>query len=180
MDRKENKSYIGTHLVMDVTSYNRGILRDEGRVSRYLSKLIKLADMTCLVAPQTFKFPFDSEYKKFLEKLREEGTMSPLIEEKLNLLDYNETDGSGVTGIAVLCESHVAIHTFPEKETPFMSICLYSCNSFNTQAIIEYTNKYWEVKENHNVVIERFIGAPQQITQNSMTLAKKKILELVK
>ena len=44
MNRDSN--YIGTHLVMDITSYNREALRDEGKVSAYLSDLIRLADMT--------------------------------------------------------------------------------------------------------------------------------------
>ena len=177
----KNSNYIGTHLVMDITSYNREALRDEGKVNSYLSDLIRLADMTCLVAPQTFKFPFDNEYKKFLEKLREEGTTSPLIEEKLAMLDYNETEGSGVTGTAILCESHAAVHTFPEKEDPFMSVCLYSCKSFDADKIIEYTNKYWEVKDNHIVVMQRHIGLPQQIEQKEVHLKKNsKVIELVK
>ena len=177
----KNSNYIGTHLVMDITSYNREALRDEGKVNTYLSDLIRLADMTCLVAPQTFKFPFDNEYKKFLERLREEGTTSPLIEEKLRALDYNASEGSGVTGIAVLAESHAAVHTFPEKEDPFMSVCLYSCKSFDADKIIEYTNKYWEVKDNHIVVMQRHIGLPQQIEQKEVHLKKNsKVIELVK
>ena len=177
----KNSNYIGTHLVMDVTSYNREALRDEGKVNSYLSDLIRLADMTCLVAPQTFKFPFDNEYKKFLERLREEGTTSPLIEEKLRALDYNASEGSGVTGIAVLAESHTAVHTFPEKEDPFMSVCLYSCKSFDADKIIEYTNKYWEVKDNYIVVMQRHIGLPQQIEQKEVHLKKNsKVIELVK
>lgn len=179
MDR--NSNYIGTHLVMDITSYNRELLRDEGKANNYLSQLIKLADMTCLVAPQTFKFPFDNEYKKFLEKLREEGTTSPLIQEKLEMLDYNEREGSGVTGICVLCESHAAIHTFPEKDDPFLSICLYSCKWFDAENIIAYTNKYWEVKTNNYVVMERRIGLPQHIVQDSVTLTRSNnVVELVK
>ena len=63
----KNSDYIGTHLVMDVTSYDADLLRDEGKVSKYLTELIKLADMTCLVQPQVFKFPYDNEYKRFLE-----------------------------------------------------------------------------------------------------------------
>ena len=166
---------------MDITSYNRAALRDAGKVNSYLSDLIRLADMTCLVAPQTFKFPFDNEYKKFLERLREEGTTSPLIEEKLRALDYNASEGSGVTGIAVLAESHAAVHTFPEKEDPFMSVCLYSCKSFDADKIIEYTNKYWEVKDNHIVVMQRHIGLPQQIEQKEVHLKKSsKVIELVK
>ena len=137
--------------------------------------------MTCLVAPKTFKFPFDNEYKKFLERLREEGTTSPFIEEKLRALDYNASEGSGVTGIAVLAESHAAVHTFPEKEDPFMSVCLYSCKSFDADKIIEYTNKYWEVKDNHIVVMQRHIGLPQQIEQKEVHLKKNsKVIELVK
>ena len=177
----KNGNYIGTHLVMDITSYNRGALRDEGKVNSFLSDLIRLADMTCLVAPQTFRFPFDNEYKKFLERLREEGTTSPLIEERLAMLDYNETEGSGVTGIAVLAESHAAIHTFPEKDDPFMSVCLYSCKSFDAGKIIDYTNEYWEVKDNHIVVMQRHIGLPQQLEQREMHLRKNnKVVELVK
>lgn len=179
MDR--NSNYIGTHLVMDITSYDREALKDEGKVSTYLAQLIKLADMTCLVSPQVFKFPFDGEYKRFLEKLREEGTMSPLIEERLSILDYNKTEGSGVTGIAVLAESHTAIHTFPEKDDPFMSVCLYSCKSFDADTIMDYTNRYWNVKANNFVVMERYIGKPQVIRQGSSKFSKSNgIVELVK
>ena len=100
MDRDNN--YIGTHLVMDITTYESEPLKDEGKVSNYLSELIRLADMTCLVHPQVFKFPYDNEYKKFLEKLREEGTTSPLIEERLGILDYNETAVKVNTTIGII------------------------------------------------------------------------------
>lgn len=168
-----NGNYIGTHLVMDITTYDRESLRDEGKVSRYLTQLMKLADMTCLVAPQVFKFPFDNEYKKFLEKLREEGTTSPIIKERLAMLDYNETEGSGITGFAVLCESHTAIHTFPEKEDPFMSVCLYSCKWYDANEIIEFTNKYWDVKTNYTVTMDRYLGRPQKIETNSFQISKE-------
>ena len=167
-----NSDYIGTHLVMDITSYNAEALRDEGKVSTYLSRLIELADMTCLVQPQVFKFPYDNEYKKFLERLREEGTTSPLIEERLSILDYNKTEGSGVTGIAVLAESHAAIHTFPEKKDPFMSVCLYSCKSYDEMSIITYTNNYWDIKENNAVIMHRYVGRPQEITTHQFKLPK--------
>ena len=170
MDRKSD--YIGTHLVMDITSYDADLLRDEGKVSNYLSKLIELADMTCLLPPQVFKFPFDGEYKKFLDKLREEGTTSPLIRERLGILDYNENEGSGVTGICVLCESHAAVHTFPEKSDPFMSVCLYSCKSYDEDSIIKFTNKYWDVKTNNYVIMHRYVGRPQELTQSQIKLPK--------
>lgn len=173
---KRDDKYIGTHLVMDITSYNGESLKDEGKVSNYLTKLIKLADMTCLVSPQTFTFPFDNEYKKFLEKLREEGTTSPLIEERLAILDYNETEGSGITGFAILCESHAAIHTFPEKKDPFLSVCLYSCKSYDDEAIVKFTNSYWDVKTNNIVLMQRYVGEPQEVTQRQIKLPKLQLV----
>lgn len=170
MNRESN--YIGTHLVMDITSYDAELLKDEGKVSKYLADLIKLADMTCLVSPQTFTFPFDNEYKKFLEKLREEGTTSPLIKERLAILDYNETEGSGITGFAILCESHAAIHTFPEKMDPFLSVCLYSCKWYDATKIIKYSNKYWDVKNNNTIVINRYVDKPQEIRTESFFVPK--------
>ena len=174
MNRNDN--YIGTHLVMDITSYDREALRDEGKVSTFLADLIRLADMTCLVAPQTFKFPFDNEYKKFLEKLRAEGTTSPLIDERLNILDYNTHEGSGITGFGVLAESHVAVHTFPEKKDPFMSVCLYSCKWYDADKVIKYTNKYWDVKANFAVIMNRYLGKPQEIETKSYSFPKLTVL----
>lgn len=174
----KNGNYIGTHLMMDITSYNRELLKDEGLVSKYVSKLIELADMTCLVAPQTFKFPFSNEYTNFLRKLREEGTVSPLIQERLDILDFNEREGSGVTGFGILAESHVAIHTFPEKDEPFMSVCLYSCKWFDAQKIIDYTNKYWQVHLNNLMVVDRFVGEPQKVRVESHDLANKEVLNV--
>lgn len=166
MNRESN--YIGTHLMMDITSYNGELLKNMGFVSQYIYELIKLADMTCLIPPQVFKFPYDNEYTNFLRKLKQEGTISPLIQERLNILDYNDEEGSGVTGIAVLCESHVAVHTFPEKNDPFLSVCLYSCKSFDANKIIEYTNKFWDIKTNNLMVVDRFVGEPQKVRTESI------------
>ena len=121
---------------------------------------------------QVFKFPYDNEYKKFLEKLREEGTISPLIQERLHVLEENEKGNSGITGFAVLCESHTAIHTFPEKEDPFMSVCLYSCKWYDANEIINFTNSYWDVKTNYAVTMNRYLGRPQEIETNSFKIPK--------
>ena len=101
-----------------------------------------------------------------------------LKEERLKMLDYNETFGSGITGIAVLSESHTAVHTFPEKEDPFMSVCLYSCKWFDANDIITYSNMYWKVKENHYVIMDRHIGEPQHIVQDCLKLSLEYSLNL--
>ena len=47
--------------------------------------------------------------------------------------------------------------------------------------IINYTNEFWDVKDNHYVVMNRYLGRPQEINRGSITLGKKnKILSLIK
>lgn len=158
-------NYIGTHICFDIIVRDKKVLLDTGITERYLNGLVDEAEMTCLIPAQVFNFPYANEHIRFLEKLREEGTSSPIIEEALQRYDYNKTAGSGNSGIVVLSESHAASHGFPEKEEPFLSICLYSCKPFDVERIIKYTSEYWNTKRMDIVVITRFIGRPQKVSQ---------------
>ena len=67
---------------------------------------------------------------------------------------------------------HAAIHTFPEKKDPFLSVCLYSCKSYDEENIIKYSNKYWDVKTNNIVIMHRHVGKPQELTQRTVKVPK--------
>jgi S-adenosylmethionine decarboxylase len=45
----------------------------------------------------------------------------------LNLYVHDFGEGSGVTGVAVLSESHISIHTWPE--TGYAALDVYTCGS---------------------------------------------------
>ncbi len=166
MNRDER--YIGTHIVIDMVSKNADLLREEGTAHAFLNKVIDLAEMTCLVAPKVFKFPYASEHIRFLEKLEKEGTRSPVIDEAISMMNYNKTEGSGVTGFTILCESHACLHSFPEKDEPFISICLYSCKPYDEKKIIEYASKHFDAKRMDIIILNRFIGRPQELQQLSL------------
>ena len=46
----------------------------------------------------------------------------------------------GISGIALLCESHVTIHTYPETQTIYGD--LFSCKYLDKQQNIDFINKY--------------------------------------
>jgi S-adenosylmethionine decarboxylase len=164
--RLKNKDrYIGTHLIMDMTTNDISLFRNTGLTEEYLLKCIDIGEMTCLLPPQVFTFPYASEHTRFLEKLEKEGTTSPAIKEAMKMYDYNKSEGSGNTGFAVLCESHTSIHTFPEKFEPFASACFYSCKEFDFIKIVQYTMTHYNIKEVYLTLMDRYIGLPQQIVQ---------------
>jgi len=52
------------------------------------------------------------------------------------VLDYKAGSESGVTGIVVIAESHIAIHTYPQKN--YFCADIFSCKEFNFSKAIKY------------------------------------------
>lgn len=54
-----------------------------------------------------------------------------------NVMRYSglRPEDAGVTGVVIIAESHIAIHTFPHKG--FLSIDIFSCKSFDAQKAVQ-------------------------------------------
>jgi S-adenosylmethionine decarboxylase len=45
-------------------------------------------------------------------------------------------DDAGITGVVIIAESHISVHTFPKKQYAFIDI--FSCKPFNTDVAVQY------------------------------------------
>jgi S-adenosylmethionine decarboxylase len=59
-------------------------------------------------------------------------------------------DGGGLSGVVLIAESHITIHTFPGEQQAFIDI--FSCRDFNLSFAVEYLTNYFEAKR-HEVKI---------------------------
>ena len=89
----------GQHLTIDASKCNREKLSDMNLVYDVLNKLPDKLGMTKMILPQVVKW-----------------------------LDQGATI-DGVSGFVMIAESHVSIHTFPEKDYAFIDI--FSCRAFD-------------------------------------------------
>lgn len=65
-----------------------------------------------------------------------------------------EKDQGGISGFVMIAESHISIHTFPEKQ--FVSIDIYTCrNEMPKEKILEYFKEKFSLKELEVNFIER-------------------------
>jgi S-adenosylmethionine/arginine decarboxylase-like enzyme len=88
-------------------------LDDEEYIKRFLLAMIKAAGMKLAIGPLVYREPQrDSEGK-----------------------------GPGLTGMAVLIESHVVIHTYPEQR--WFLFELLSCKKFDPDAIVSEVNEWF-------------------------------------
>uniref|UniRef100_A0A6M3KF90 Putative S-adenosylmethionine decarboxylase n=1 Tax=viral metagenome TaxID=1070528 RepID=A0A6M3KF90_9ZZZZ len=101
-----DKSTFGTHLILDLKCCDNTLLKDYNLVFNVLSELPEKIGMTKITQPYVFPY-------------------SGLIPED-----------KGITGIVIIAESHISIHTFQEKEYCFIDI--FSCKHFD----IEYATQF--------------------------------------
>ncbi|MCX6022777.1 MAG: adenosylmethionine decarboxylase [Chloroflexi bacterium] len=64
----------------------------------------------------------------------------------------------GVSGFVIIAESHIAIHTFPEKG--YVNVDIFSCKYFDTDKAIDYIKEQFGSQRVECRVLERGLEYP--------------------
>jgi len=71
----------------------------------------------------------------------------------------NDPFSSGITGIVIIAESHISIHTFPKKGYFFIDI--FSCKDFDSDKVKAIIKKEFQVEECNQWMINRGVDFPR-------------------
>ncbi len=96
----------GPHLILEAYGCQKNLIADMGLISKTLDAYPAQLGMTKIMPPYVF------EYHGSVE------------------------DDWGVSGVVLIAESHISIHTFPDKQ--FVTLDIFSCKDFNVEEAIEY------------------------------------------
>jgi S-adenosylmethionine decarboxylase len=104
----------GPHLMMDLNRCNQKILDDLEACFGLLSELPGLIGMTAITQPYVFR--------------------------------YNATvpEDAGITGVVIIAESHISLHTYPQKR--FVFVDLFSCKPFDVEKAQRHVIRFFESK----------------------------------
>ncbi|HEY7984378.1 MAG TPA: adenosylmethionine decarboxylase [Ktedonobacterales bacterium] len=71
------------------------------------------------------------------------------------MFEYQAPDPaySGVSGIVVIAESHIAIHTFPALD--YFTMDIFSCKNFDHERAIQYIKDALDVREMDRMLVQR-------------------------
>ncbi len=89
------------HLIVDGFGASREMLESEDMIFRFLDEYPSRIGMTKVAPPQVFRYT------------------------------GSKPDDWGVTGVVIIAESHISIHTFPERR--YVNIDIFSCKDFDHQ-----------------------------------------------
>lgn len=92
----------------------------------------------------------------WLRKLVDLVEMQILFDAKA--LYCEDLGNEGVTGVVGLTTSHASFHSWHLAEKPFLTMDLYSCRDFSTEAVLEHLREGFAAHRIHFMVIDRNNG----------------------
>jgi len=67
----------------------------------------------------------------------------------------------GLSGFVLIAESHISIHTFPEKN--FVSVDIFSCKGFDAEFAAGYLKKAFEMAKMESRLLDRGTESPKDL-----------------
>lgn len=67
----------------------------------------------------------------------------------------------GLSGFVLIAESHISIHTFPEKS--YINIDVFSCKTFDTDLAIDFMKEQFGLAHVNTRVLERGLEYPHEL-----------------
>jgi S-adenosylmethionine decarboxylase len=111
------------HLIIDGFGANRKMLESEDMIYDLLDRYPSQIGMTKVAPPQVFKYI------------------------------GSKPDDWGISGFVLIAESHISIHTFPERR--YVNIDIFSCKDFDSEYAIQELKAIFEFDEIQKYLLNR-------------------------
>ena len=162
--------FVGRHLIIDATTFNRRNLTSTDTVFTLLEALARNLDMTLVLPPVVFRYPFaNDEITAFCDDIEVELTakakaiaasdrpvdlsLAP-VRIMREFLRKRQMEESGVTGISIWAESHAAIHTWDEDN--YYAFDAFSCKDFRPKDALRLLLSHFDTEVLNCVNLLRF------------------------
>ena len=70
-------------------------------------------------------------------------------------------DDWGLSGFVLIAESHISIHTFPERN--YLSLDIFSCKGFDYQQAVDYATECFGIARHEINLLDRGLEFPREI-----------------
>lgn len=125
------ESAFGLHLTLDGYGCDYDSLTSLDKIYEFLDKTPDLISMTKIMQPYVFKYT---------GKIPEDW---------------------GLSGFVLIAESHISIHTFPEKN--YLSLDIFSCKRFDLLLCASHVKEYFQMERYELNVLNRGLEFPRNI-----------------
>jgi len=82
----------------------------------------------------------------------------------------------GVSGFVLIAESHIAVHTFPERG--YVWVDVFSCKGFDAEEALRGVREAFELREARTHILERGLEYPHLVSE-AMPVAERERQEVL-
>jgi len=119
-----------------------------------------------------------SEVHKFLDKFPEEMGMTKVLPPYVFQYQSSSPRDSGISGIVIIAESHISIHTFPAQN--YLSVDIFSCKPFDAKEAIQRLTDYFNLVEYSHQLFDRGIEYPSDLNLSLPLVIEERLKNLEK
>jgi S-adenosylmethionine decarboxylase len=80
----------------------------------------------------------------------------------------------GISGFVLIAESHISIHTFPDKQ--YLSLDMFSCKPFDTQMAVDFVKRHFKIQKCEIKVLDRGQEFPNTIQESAQVVRMDRML----
>ncbi|MBM3214546.1 adenosylmethionine decarboxylase [Candidatus Poribacteria bacterium] len=133
----------GPHLVLDGYGCEYDRLTDLSLIYRFLDECPNQIGMTKIMPPYVFKYT------------------------GANPKDW------GVSGFVLIAESHISIHTFPEKN--YISLDIFSCKEFDPQEAVRLAEEMFGMQRYEHQMLSRGHDFPHDLIRSAQIVETERL-----
>lgn len=134
----------GVHLMMDGYGCDRAVLEDIKFIYDFLDEYPDQMDMTKIMPPYVFRY------------------------------NGSVPEDWGISGFVLIAESHISIHTFPDKQ--YLSLDMFSCKPFDTDEAVETVRRHFKMQKYEKRVLDRGQEFPNTIRESAQVVRMDRML----
>ncbi|MGQ9689021.1 MAG: adenosylmethionine decarboxylase [Desulfobaccales bacterium] len=121
----------GMHLTLDGYECNSTHLANLDLIYEFLDRCPELIKMTKIMPPYVFKY------------------------------HAQVPEDWGISGFVLIAESHISIHTYPEKA--YLSVDIFSCKDFDHQKAVAYVCEIFGIGRHELNLLNRGLEFPREV-----------------
>jgi S-adenosylmethionine decarboxylase len=100
---------------------------------------------------------------QFLDKMPDEIHMTKIMPPYVFKYDAKLPEDSGISGFVLIAESHISVHTFPNRDG-YLSLDIFSCNNFDTVKALDLVQDQFKMTKHEAHVFDRGLEFPKAIS----------------
>ena len=113
---------------------------------------------------------------QFLDSYPEEIQMTKIMPPYVFKYNGSKPEDWGLSGVVLIAESHISVHTFPEKR--YLSVDIFSCKEFDSERAVATIRGIFELEKVEINLLDRGQEFPKDVNVAANLIYQERVVKV--